>query len=446
MRYPALGLMLLSGLAATTSAVAAPDSLSGPGGSALRISSSLAAMTAAPPPHRRPGFGLRPMPARYLYVWAGDAARAKPDFLAVINFDERSSSYGKVVRTVPLPPPGNTGNEPHHCHLSADRNTLACGGLLSLLKGQKSMFFFDVSRADKPRFLSSMSAPLSSITDAFYPIPGGGFLVTNMGSSAGGAPGRIVELDRKLSLVKEWPDNPPEDGFNPHGISVRPELNLMVTSDFLSPISTLLPTDGPVVRGCIRVWDLAQRKIVRSINLPTPSGSMDVRLIPSDPQGRAYTIGMFDGKLYLVDTTQGTLRPVFDYSPIVPGTPFPGGMPQIMEMTMDGQRLFVAQSMTGKVLMFDTSNPEAPVLLSIVDLGPDAGPHMLMMTEDEKRLVVSDYFLNEDSFGVIHLDGDRKVHVLKIEPNRISLDPRFQLDCNTAFPTGPARPHGIDMK
>jgi hypothetical protein len=117
-----------------------------------------------------------------------------------------------------------------------------------------------------------------------------------------------------------------------------------------------------------------------------------------------------------------------------------------MEMTMDGQRLFVAQSMTGKVLMFDTSNPEAPVLLSIVDLGPDAGPHMLMMTEDEKRLVVSDYFLNEDSFGVIHLDGDRKVHVLKIEPNRISLDPRFQLDCNTAFPTGPARPHGIDMK
>jgi selenium-binding protein 1 len=438
--------MLLSGFAATTAAVAAPRSLSGLGGSALQISSSLAAITAVPGMSRRPGLFQGPIPARYLYVWAGDDARVKPDFLAVINFDESSSSYGKVIRTVPLPSPGNTGNEPHHMHLSADGNTLACGGLLSLLKGQNSMFFFDVSQADKPRFINSMSAPLSSITDAFYPIPGGGFLVTNMGSAAGGTPGRVVELDRKLRLVKEWPENPPQDGFNPHGISVRPDLNLMVTVDFLSPSSTLLPTDGPVVRGSIRVWDLAQRRIVRSIFLPTPSGSMDVRLIPSDPQGRAYTIGMFDGMLYLVDTTQGTAKPVFDFSPIVPGTPIPGAMPQIIEMTGDGQRLFVAQSMTGKVLMFDTSHPEAPVLISVVDLGPDAGPHMMMLTMDEKRLVVSDYFLNEDSFGVIHLDGDRKVRVLKIEPNRMSLDPRFQLDFNTAFPTGPARPHGIDTK
>src|SRR5262245_5219794 len=55
-----------------------------------------------------------------LYVWTGDAARQKPDFLAVLNFDEASPDYGKVLRTVPLPGPGNVGNEPHHCHLSED--------------------------------------------------------------------------------------------------------------------------------------------------------------------------------------------------------------------------------------------------------------------------------------------------------------------------------------
>src|SRR5262245_45204644 len=54
-----------------------------------------------------------------LYIWAGDQARKAPDFLAVINFDEDSPDYGKVLRTVPVPPPGNVGNEPHHCHLSA---------------------------------------------------------------------------------------------------------------------------------------------------------------------------------------------------------------------------------------------------------------------------------------------------------------------------------------
>src|SRR6266496_4921171 len=70
--------------------------------------------------------------ARTLYIWTGDQARIAPDFLAVIDFDEDSNSYGKVIKTVPIPPPGNTGNEPHHCHLSADENILACGGLLSV--------------------------------------------------------------------------------------------------------------------------------------------------------------------------------------------------------------------------------------------------------------------------------------------------------------------------
>ena len=37
-----------------------------------------------------------------LYVWAGDQARVAPDFLAVINFDEDSPNYGKVIRTVPI--------------------------------------------------------------------------------------------------------------------------------------------------------------------------------------------------------------------------------------------------------------------------------------------------------------------------------------------------------
>lgn len=157
---------------------------------------------------RRPGDdGSRK--AKTLYIWAGDQARVAPDFLAVINFDEDSEDYGKVLKTVPIPPPGNTGNEPHHCHLSADKNILACGGLLSLLKGQKGIFFFDVSKPRDPKFLFARSAPLSSITDDFLPLPHGGFLVTQMGSASGGAPGRLAEFDKHLNLVGEWPEDPP---------------------------------------------------------------------------------------------------------------------------------------------------------------------------------------------------------------------------------------------
>src|SRR5262249_1990138 len=124
--------------------------------------------------------------ATTLYVWASDQAHVAPDFLAVIDFDRRSPDYGKVLRTVPIPPPGNVGNEPHHCHTSADQNILACGGLLSLLKGQNSIFFFDISNARNPTFIKSTRATQSSITDDFLPLPAGGFLVSNLGSASGG--------------------------------------------------------------------------------------------------------------------------------------------------------------------------------------------------------------------------------------------------------------------
>jgi hypothetical protein len=384
-----------------------------------------------------------------LYVWAGDQARVAPDFLTVIDFDEDSRRYGRVIRTVPVPGPGSSGNEPHHCHLSADKNILACGGLLALLRGQNSIFFFDVSKARQPRFLFSTSGTLSNITDDFLPLKEGGFLVTQMGSHTGGTPGRVAEFNADLQLVGEWPANPPEHDFNPHGISARPELNLMVTADFMMPASSLNVVPGdPLLRGSVRVWDLQSRSIVRTIAIPSAVGTMDVKLIPKDPQGRAFTAGMFDGLVYLVDTTNGTAQPVFDCETIVPHIEVPvrGGMTQLLAMPRSGDRLIFGSFQAGQVGMLDISDPEHPVQAGIVSLGIDAGPHMIALTDDDKRLVVSDYFLNEDGFGKVHFEGDHHVRAIKVSRNRLVLDRRFDIDFNTAFATGPARPHGVAMK
>jgi len=387
--------------------------------------------------------------AKTLYVWAGDQARVAPDFLAVIDFDEESKTYGKVMRTVPVPPPGNISNEAHHCHLSADKKILGCGGLLSLLRGQNGIFFFDVSEARHPKFLFSASTSLSSITDDFLPLEDGGFLITQMGSAAGGEPGRVAEFNKRLQRVGEWPVHPPQDGFNPHGISARPELNLMVTSDFMMPASSLNIVPGdPLLRGAIRVWNLEERKIVRTIQLPDAIGTMDVKLIPGDPHRRAFTTGMFDGFVYLVNTTDGTAMTVFDCENIVPHVEVPvrGGMTQLLAMPKSGDRLLFASFQAGQVGMLDVSDPEAPFQTGIVNLGLDAGPHAIALTDDDKRLVVTDYFLNEDDFGKIHFEGDHKVRVIKVHKDHLELDPRFNLDFNTAFATGPARPHGVAMK
>lgn len=391
----------------------------------------------------RPNFnGRGPEPEKYLFVWGGDQSRSNADFLAVVNFDEHSPAYGQVITTAPLSGPGAIGNEPHHVGLSADRKVLACGGLLSVLKGQAEIFFFDVSEPTAPTLISSADPPLSSITDEFQALADGGFLVTMMGGPQGHAPGRVAEFDQNLELIAEHPQHPPEDGFNPHGISVRPELNLMVTSDFICPSSTLNVTpDGLDLRGSIRVWDLRHRTILRTVAIPNAGGTIDVRLIPGDPQGRAYTAGMLDDQLYLVDTSAGTATSVFDFRSIAKG-----GWPQLMRPTSDGGRLFITLNQAGKVVMFDTSTPSEPKVLRVLDLGVGAGPHYLRLTEDERRLVISDYFLNEDSFGKVHAEGDHKIHVARVTRDNLILDPRFRLDFNTAFPTGPARPHGVAFK
>jgi selenium-binding protein 1 len=175
---------------------------------------------------------------------------------------------------------------------------------------------------------------------------------------------------------------------------------------------------------------------------------MDVKLIPGDPQGRGYTAGMFDGLVYLLDTTAGTAKVAFDCEDIVPHVEVPvrGGMTQLLAMPKSGDRLIFGSFQAGQVGMLDISDPEHPKQTGIVNLGVDAGPHYLTLTDDDKRLVVTDYFLDEDDFGKIHFEGDHKVHVIRVFKNKLELDPDFNLDFNTAFETGPARPHAVLVK
>src|SRR3989304_4387168 len=301
-----------------------------------------------------PNISLATQDEKYLFVWAGHQNRELPDFLAVVDFDQDSKDYGKIITTVSLSSPGHIWNEPHHVGLSSDGKILACGGLLSVLKGQKEVFFFDVSEPKNPKFLSAADPPQSAITDEFYALHNGGFLVTMMGGAG---------------------------------------------------------------------------------------GTIAVRLIPQDPKQRGYTAGMLDGKLYLLNTQAGTAKDVFDFSKIAKD-----GWPQLMRMTGDGKRLFVSMNMAGKVVMFDTSDPERPRVLKILGLGKDSGPHYPALTTDEKRLVITDYFLNEDDAGKVHVEGDHKIHVAKVSQNNLVLDTKFNLDFNTAIPSGKARPHGVAFK
>ena len=321
-----------------------------------------------------------------------------------------------------------------------------------MLKGQDQVFFFDVSDRRDPTFIRSDNPPESSITDEFAPLSNGGFLTTFMGGANGAQPGRVVEYNASTAFVQTWPLTPPPDGFNPHGISIDEANNLMVTSDFICPLKTLHDHQGnggsADIRGSVRVWDLARRAITKTIlvgNPASPAGTMEVQLIPRDQRLRAFTAGMADSTLYLVDTQGGTATAVFDFA-VFSGPKVPA-MPQLLRMNRDGTRLFVTLNGAGKVVMFNIARPDRPQLMSVVDLGPDSGPHFLRLTSDEQRLVVTDYFLVEDlePTGIVTLEGDHRIHVINVHGNRLELDEAFDVDFDRDISTGPARPHGVVM-
>ncbi len=400
-----------------------------------------------------------------LFVWAGDAAHRASDFFAVVDFDKASPNYGKIVNYAPLPKwlisaiplsNGSIGNEPHHVGVSADKKVLAGGGLLSILRGQNQNFFWDITNPRAPKFLKANTLPvLASIADEYVPKAGGGFFTTFMGGAGGAAPGRVVEYDANYNVKGYWPLVPPLDDFNPHGIAIDEAHNLLLTSDFVCPLHTLNLVPGIVngeidPRGSVRVWNLAQRKITKKITVGDPNnppGTINVELIPGDPQLRAYVTGVFDGKLYVVDTQGGTAQPAIDFNQFaLPGASKP--WPHLFKINRAGTRLVLTlnyKGLAGKVVWLNIENRAHPTIINVVDLGPSSGPHYLTFSPTEDRVVVADYFLVQDLFpsGVVRADGDHKIHVLNVVQDQLVRDPSFDLDFNRDIPTGPARPHGL---
>lgn len=57
--------------------------------------------------------------------------------------------------------------------------------------------------------------------------------------------------------------------FSPHGLSIDYEKNIILTSDFVVPITILKPTLGIKKADTLRLWDLSKRTIISTITIPS---------------------------------------------------------------------------------------------------------------------------------------------------------------------------------
>ncbi|MGZ6764706.1 MAG: hypothetical protein ACXVEQ_00300 [Nocardioidaceae bacterium] len=332
---------------------------------------------------------------KYLLVWAGDANAADtkgsdienehvgispvkalhedavdgppaPDFLAVIDADRRSKSYGKVVNTATVGPLEE--NEPHHMQYvwhKGDR--IYAGGLFS-----SATYVFNVNKLPAIS-LSGVSLPTDtkcgSIPDAFWtlhdgtaygtymggPVAAGACQYSNgqtrLGNGYGGSPGEVVHFSKSGKVLSESPaaSSTSEDPSqcpnypaipgqatcaNPHGIQVRQDLNRMVTSDYAEPRNIVLdpvkPADNKMFRSTVRIWDTSKEndpRVVSVSSMPNgprternpgheePTGIMETTVTNRHRDKGAFAESMCGGVIYYtpdITKKKPAWREVFD--------------------------------------------------------------------------------------------------------------------------------------
>ena len=403
----------------------------------------------------------------YLLVWAGDADRQNADFLAVIDADWSSPTYGKVLRTYPV---RSRGNEPHRLLGMRDDRRVFGSGLLT-----NRTFVFDLSqplaarllRVDDPGPERAYWAP-----HEYASLPNGHVVgaYSERAHYRGdpreilGAPGGLLEFTADGQLVREIGAADPAARYliiAPYAMAVSPSVGRLVSTN--AGHGYTASTTGERQAGIsVQVWNLDDLSLVRTLVLGAgPRGEENLGPMAAGFLRRTPVVfvGTDEGAaLYASDsvhTPSALFRLVFDHG----GGALGGGF----AITPDDR--FLVRALTGakRVVALDLSDPWKPKAVSSVSVGGRSaesagarvgGPSALAMSADGSRVAVSDYTMDVPGYV---LDGDRRVHLLRLDTatGHLRVDEAFRDELTgeegvsferASWPhgdTGPARPAGL---
>ena len=318
--------------------------------------------------------------SEYLYLWTGSADSTQPDFLAVLDVTEDSSSYGRLVTTLPVP---GRRNLPHHTEheMPADRQLFANGF------DSGETFIFDLSDPVHPRLAGQFGA-VEGYTHphSFLRLPRGNVLATFQMRhvSAGMTPGGLVELTPAGKPVRSSSADAP--GLDPrtrvYSAGIVPSLDRIVTT------TTDMDADSPASRQ-LQLWRLSDMALLHTITLPNgPAGdesslTAEPRVLPD---GRTVLVSTFACGLYLMEGLESEMPS----ARLVASFPRKKGTYCAIPV-IAGHYYLVTVPAWNAVVSLDISDPSAPREVSRVILGQDDSPHWLSLSPDQRRVVITGY-------------------------------------------------------
>ena len=315
----------------------------------------------------------------YLYAWTSSTDSTQPDFLAVFDVRPSSSSYGRLLTTLPVP---GHRNRPHHTEyqMPADGRLFANG----FATGQT--FIFDIRDATHPKIADQFGDVAGMMhPHSFVRLPNGNVLATfqMQHDSLGVEPGGLAELTNRGQLVRWMSANGTavDRRVRPYSALIIPKLDRVVT--------TTTDMDGKAQIPTVQLWRLSDMQLLRTFDLPQgPRG--DEGSMTAEPRllqdGRTVLVSTFSCGLYLLRGLDGPTPS----GEIVSSFPRKQGTYCAVPV-IAGHYYLVTVPAWSAVVSLDISNPAAPKEVSRLVLGENDVPHWIAIEPNHQRVVVTGY-------------------------------------------------------
>jgi hypothetical protein len=322
----------------------------------------------------------RRAPGHYMFAWTGAVSPTGNDFLAVIDADPSSASYGKLITTVVTDQPTM---QVHHTEY-----VMPASGMLFAndhLAGRT--FIFDVRNPLSPRIVTSFTDMAGYMhPHSYLRLPNGHVLATfqhshhDMVDGQMGGSGGLVEIDDQGKVVRSASSADaafPGALLSPYSLAVLPEIDRVVSTN-----SSM--HDENIFSGVTyQVWRLSDLKLLKTANLDIGDNHYG-HISPEEPRigpDRAVyvqTLGCGIERIGDVDKDQPTSKLVYT---------FPGsfcGVPTIV-----GHYLIQSVPVAHGLIVLDISNGLKPVEVSRLKLDDTFFPHWTGWDEKTQRVVVT---------------------------------------------------------
>ena len=339
----------------------------------LAVTALISACHSSRPPR---GTAERAEGSHHLYVWAGDADKLESDFLAVVDVDRQSPTYGKVITTLPV---GRVGTMAHHTEYE-----MPSGGVLwanGFAAGRT--FRFDLQDPAHPRLAGWFGdAGPYSHPHSFARLPNGNVLATfqhRAGDSS--TTGGLVELDSGGHALRHGSAASADSTVRPYSLAVVPALDRVIT--------TATDMHLHVRSRAVQIWRLSDLTLLHTLLLP-PGARGDENWLTAEPRvladGRTVLVNTFTCGLYRLTGLEGE-SPQAEW---VYSSPWEQGQNCAVPAVV-GRFWLQTSGVEHAVVTLDVSQPAQPREVARLSLAPDQVPHWIALEPSGDRLVITGY-------------------------------------------------------